>query len=218
MSPDGQAVVGIDVGGERKGFHAVALRNGIFEKATSTEPGEIVRWCLERKANIVAIDAPCGWSQSTSARLAEQDLKLLGKKIHCFATPTLAHAQAHKKGFYGWVFNGEKLYRLLAPQYPLYDGRHRSGPICFETFPHAIVCAFAAKVVPAKPKKLKRRDVLRKLGYDDSPFSNIDFIDAALCAVTAERFREGRTIQFGRRDEGFIVMPIPGGCSSDYLY
>jgi predicted nuclease with RNAse H fold len=158
---------------------------------------------------ITTVDAPCGWSQSTSSRLAEQDLKLLGKKIHCFATPTLARAQAHKKGFYGWVFNGEKLYRLLAPHYPIYDGRLRSGPICFETFSHAIVCAFGAQVVPAKPKELNRRKVLRGLGYDDSPLSNIDFIDAALCAVTAEEFRKGRTIQFGTRDEGFIVVPAP---------
>jgi hypothetical protein len=102
------------VGGERKGFHAVALRNGVFEEATSTKPAEIVRWCLDWKTNIVAVDAPCGWSQSTSSRLAEQDLKLAGKKIHCFATPTRAHALSHKKGFYDWVFNGETLYHLLA--------------------------------------------------------------------------------------------------------
>ena len=207
-----QAVVGIDVGGERKGFHAVALRNGVFEKATSTEPAEIVRWCLQRNVSIVAVDAPCRWSQSTSSRSAERDLKLAGRKIHCFATPTRSHALAHKRGFYDWVFNGETLYDLLAPHYPLFDGKPQEGPICFETFPHAIVCAFAGKVVRAKPKQSERRKVLRGRGYDDSPLSNIDFIDAALCAVTAERFREGHTIQFGRRDEGFIVMPIPGGC------
>lgn len=209
MNAREQVVVGIDVGGERKGFHAVALRNGVFEKATSIKPAEIVRWCLEWKANIVAVDAPCGWSQSTSSRLAERDLKLAGKKIHCFATPTRAHALAHKKGFYDWVFNGETLYRLLAPHYPLFDGRLQKGPICFETFPHAIVCALAAKVVSAKPKTSERRKVLRGRGYDDSLLSNIDFIDAALCAVTAEEFRKGRTIQFGTRDEGFIVMPSP---------
>ena len=50
MSPEGNAVVGIDVGGEKKGFHAVALQNGVFQKTTSTNPTEIVKWCLERKA------------------------------------------------------------------------------------------------------------------------------------------------------------------------
>ena len=81
MSLDGNAVVGIDVGGERKGFHAVALGNGAFEKTTSTEPVEILDWCLERKVKVVAVDAPCGWSQATSSRQAERDLKLARKKI-----------------------------------------------------------------------------------------------------------------------------------------
>ena len=164
-----------------------------------------MEWCLKCEANIVAVDAPCGWSRSTSSRLAERELA--GQKIHCFATPTRAHALAHKKGFYGWVFNGETLYHLLAPHYPLFDGRLRQGPICFETFPHAIVCALAAKVVPAKPKESNRRNVLRSRDYDDSRLPNIDFIDAALCAVTAEEFRKGSTRQFGGPEEGFIVVP-----------
>jgi len=209
MSPNGEAVVGIDVGGEMKGFHAVALRNRVFEKTTSTDPVEIVAWCLERKAHIVAVDAPCGWSQSASSRLAERDLKLGGKKIQIFATPTRARARAHKKGFYRWVFNGEALYHLLAPHYLLFDGSRSEGPVCFETFPHAIVCALAGEVVPAKPKAANRRKVLRARAYHYSPLPNIDFIDAALCAVTAEEFRQGRTRHFGGQDEGFIVVPDP---------
>ena len=58
MSPESNVVVGIDVGGETKGFHAVALRNRVFEKTTSTDPEKVVDWCLEWKANIVAVDAP----------------------------------------------------------------------------------------------------------------------------------------------------------------
>jgi hypothetical protein len=48
-----------------------------------------------------------------------------------------------------------------------------------ETFPHAIVCALAGKVVATKPRTLNRRKALRDLGYDDSPLPNIDFVDAA---------------------------------------
>ncbi|MGD0227520.1 MAG: DUF429 domain-containing protein [Terriglobia bacterium] len=76
MRAEGNSVVGIDVGGERKGFHAVALRNGIFCKTTSRHPAEIVEWCREWSAEIVAVDAPCGWSKSTSSREAERELKL----------------------------------------------------------------------------------------------------------------------------------------------
>ena len=207
MSPEGNAVVGIDVGGEKKGFHAVALQNGVFQKTTSTNPTEIVKWCLERKAKIVAVDAPCGWSQSTLSRQAERDLKLGDDKIHCFATPTRAMAIANKSGFYGWVFNGEKLYQELTGHFKLFDGQRRKGRMCFETFPQAIVCFLAGKVVPAKPKASRRRNILSERGYDVRELSNIDFIDAALCAVAAQKFRHGRIVQFGRQDEGFIVVP-----------
>ena len=209
MSPEGIAVVGIDVGGERKGFHAVALQNGVFRKTTSTNPAKIVKWCLEQKAKIVAADAPCGWSQSGSSRQAERDLMLGEQKINCFAIPTRAHALAHKKGFYGWVFNGEKLYQELKRHFKLFDGKRRKGRACFETFPHAIACFLAGKVVPAKPKASKRRNILSERRYDVKELSNIDFIDAALCAVAAEAFRHSRTKPFGGPLEGFIVVPAP---------
>lgn len=119
-----------------------------------------------------------------------------------------ALAQNHPKEFYDWVFNGEELYRLLLKShYRLFDGVAKNGLVCFETFPHAIVCALAGKVVPAKPKRITRRKVLIEQDYDVSPLSNIDFMDAALCAVTAEKFREGKITQFGTSEEGIIVVP-----------
>jgi predicted nuclease with RNAse H fold len=206
MIPSDPAVVGIDVGGKRKGFHAVALRGKTFGTQRSAGPREIVDWCLKWEAVVVAVDAPCDWSQSSSSRLAERELARKG--IHCFATPTRVRAVAHERGFYDWVFNGEKLYEhLKARGYPLFDGEVRKGPICFETFPHAIVCSLIGRVVPAKPKNSTRRKVLRNLGCDDSLLTNIDFVDAALCAVTAERFVNGLTVSFGTRDEGIIVVP-----------
>jgi predicted nuclease with RNAse H fold len=201
-------VVGIDVGGNRKGYHAVALRSGkVFDTKTSTSPAEIVTWCLDMEAAVVSVDAPCRWSRSDSSRQAEKDLKVAGKKVHCFATPTKDRARSHKGGFYDWVFNGEKLYELLAPHYPLYDGTLRKRSVSFETFPHAIVCSLQGKVVQAKPKLSKRRKVLCDRSYDVSMLSNIDLVDAALCAVAAEEFVKGHTMSFGEQDEGFIVVP-----------
>jgi hypothetical protein len=83
----------------------------------------------------------------------------------------------------------------------------REGPICFETFPHAVVCALLGRVVPAKPKKERRLGVLAGIECDRDLLSNIDFIDAALCAVTAENFRRGRTEGLGSSGEGIIVVP-----------
>jgi predicted nuclease with RNAse H fold len=203
MSLRGQTVVGIDVGGKTKGFHAVALHDGVFETLTSAEPDEIVGWCLKQNITIIAVDAPCGWSQSGASRLAERELA--GKRIHCFSTPT--RTLADEKSFYDWVFNGEKLYQRLFSHYPLFNGERGKLPVCFETFPHAVVCALSGRVVPSRRKAFTRRKVLQAWGCDDRPLSNIDFVDAALCAVAAEEFRHGRMRLFGGRDEGFIVVP-----------
>ena len=203
-----QTVVGIDVGGQRKGFHAVALQGGYFvDRTTDTNPAVIVDWSLNHRATVVSVDAPCGWSKTGSSRLAERELELSGKKIFCFATPTRERAKNHDKRFYDWVFNGEKLYLQLLRDYQLFDGRRRKGTVCFETFPHAIVCAMAGRVVAAKPKARVRREALQNEGYNISTMSNIDFVDAALCAIAADEFRKGSYQSFGNREEGFIIVP-----------
>jgi GxxExxY protein len=204
-SLDDQTAVGIDVGAEKKGFHAVALRNGTFATKASTNPAEIVDWCRERGATIVGVDTPCGWSQSGRSRVAERELNLDGKKIFAFAVPTRIKAQENKAGFFDWMFNGEKLYEQLAPQFPLFEGTRREGPASFETFPNAIACALARKIIPASASE--RRKLLTEYGYDISPLLNEDFVDAALCALAADAFRQGRTRHFGRKDEGFIIVP-----------
>jgi hypothetical protein len=46
-------VVGIDVGGERKGFYAVALRDGlVVATQKSTNPSTFVDWCLVYTARL----------------------------------------------------------------------------------------------------------------------------------------------------------------------
>ena len=207
MSVVKTTVVGIDVGGERKGFHAVALQNGTFVATLAhSDPAVIVRWCRQLKAVVVAVDAPCGWSAGGASRLAERSLAIGGNKISCFATPT--RARANRSNFYKWVFNGAQLYQQLAQHYRLFNGARRSSLTCFETFPHAVVCALAGRVVAARPKRETRRAALRKLGYDVSSLSNVDVVDAALCAVTADAFARRRSRLFGEKNEGFIVVPV----------
>ena len=207
MSAAKSTVVGIDVGGERKGFHAVVLQGGTFAATlAASDPAVIVSWCRQLKAAVVAVDAPCGWSDGGASRLAERSLAIGPHKIHCFATPT--RALANKSSFYKWVFNGERLYRQLAKHYVLFDGSRRAGRACFETFPHAVVCALAGRVVAARPKRETRRAALRKLGYDVSSLGNVDFVDAALCAVTAHAFARCSYRLFGEKNEGFVVVPV----------
>ncbi len=200
-------VVGIDVGGERKGFHAVALQNGTFVATLAhSDPAVIVSWCRQLKAVVVAVDAPCGWSAGGASRLAERSLAIGDKQITCFATPT--RARATRSNFYKWVFNGARLYQQLAQHYRLFDGARRSSLMCFETFPHAVVCALAGRVVAARPKRETRRNALRQRRYDVGSLTNVDFVDAGLCAITADAFVRGRVQLFGNKVEGFIVVPV----------
>ena len=178
--------VGIDVGGERKGFHAVALQGGAFVATLAdSDPAVIAGWCRQLKAVVVAVDVPCGWSDGGASRLAERSLAIGGNKISCFATPT--RARANRSNFYKWVFNGERLYRQLAKHYLLFDGSRRAGLTGFETFPHAVVCALAGRVVLARPKAETRRNALRQLGYDVSSLSNVDLVDALETQLAASR-------------------------------
>ncbi len=109
--------------------------------------------------------------------------------------------------FYQWVFNGERLYRALENHYSLFNGQWGEGHMCIETFPHAIVCALEGRVVSAHPKNATRLAVLHSRGLNVSGLVNIDFVDAALCAVAADAFRKNTFKAYGNSAEGFIVVP-----------
>ena len=118
-SRSSSVVVGIDVGGKKKGFHAVALKNGRYlDRIKSDDVAELVVWCVETVgASVVAVDAPCRWSITGKSRPAERKLHAQG--IHCFFTPIRDVALKHPKDNFGWMFNGEALFKKLQKKYPL---------------------------------------------------------------------------------------------------
>jgi len=201
-------VAGIDVGGNAKGFHGVALRDGTYlDKFNSCDPLKVAEWCRKFKARYVGIDAPCHWSYDGRARAAE--CKLMKEKIWCFSTPTREKAENHPKDNFRWMLNGAELYAALKSTHALFDDNSRrpSLEICFETFPHAIACALAGKSVSAKQKRPLRRGLLRRANIDASKLTNIDQIDAALCALTAHHLALGNYKCYGDATSGFIVVP-----------
>jgi len=207
------AVVGIDVGGLRKGFHAVALRQErIVGTCASKDAGTVAEWCENIDAQAIGIDAPCRWSATGRARQAER--MLAAKGIFAFATPS--REKAGSREFYRWMLNGADLYRHLERRYRLFDGHNRQAPglVCFETFPHAVACVLAGTIVSAKSKRSIRRGLLREAGIDTSRLSNIDMIDAALCALTANYFLAGQITTYGDASEGVIVVPDPSSARS----
>lgn len=205
VSGNSLVVAGIDVGGVRKGFHCVALCDRtVLATTTSTKPETICDWCLEVDAQVVAVDAPCRWSSAGRSRFAERDIRAR-TGISTFSTPDRTVGKAHP--FYEWVRNGQTLYQLLEESHSLFNGEVGPGPQCMETFPQAVACALAQRILPAKRKCTNRRDVLGKRGLETSMLRNIDFVDAALCAVAALYLQEKEFDCYGDDKEGFIVVP-----------
>lgn len=206
-----RSVVGIDVGGPRKGFHAVALRDGAYAGQWHTRDArELAAWCHGRMhAQVVAVDAPCRWSTGPGGRAAERGL--LQQGIRCFLTPTRREALQHPGGFYDWMLNGAALFRALEKTHSLCRAVSRSGQrCCFETFPHAITRNLRGGNADAARKRPQRTALLRSHGYRTDSLTNMDWIDAALCALAADQLSAGERMQFhGDARTGFIIVPAP---------
>jgi len=186
--------IGIDVGGVKKGFHGVCIENNnIISKINNTDAAYLSFWCHELKPHSIAIDSPCGWSITGYSRKAERELKINDQRIKCFCTPKRKYAI--KSNFYGWVLNGRVLYSNLK----------KLGYLPIETYPHGICCTVG---IDKKISKFNNR--LNSLSYFSINMLNekcIDFLDAALCSVTAKYFNMKKTIKFGNSREGFIYLP-----------
>ena len=201
-------VIGIDVGGQRKGFHAVTLTDGEFScRYASSDVDQVVNWCRTFGATKIALDAPCHWSADGRARPAER--QLMEKGIWCFSTPTRQTAVGHQKNHYGWMLQGEKLFKALEASHPLCNGFPSKGQMCsLETFPHAITWHLNGGNADAKHKRLQRRSLLQQAGIDLAELTNIDFVDAALCALTAHYVSIGyRCVIYGDECTGHIIVP-----------
>jgi predicted RNase H-like nuclease len=200
-------VIGIDVGGPTKGFHAVTLDGlDIVARWQGSDVTLLADWCVEQKAVVAAVDAPCRWRGPDLARAAERELAAEG--ISCYYAPTERRAREH--AFYQWMLPGADLYRALADRFPLYLGGAVTGPVAIETFPQAVACALAGKIVSAKPKEKRavRRELLQRAGIALSGDENTDELDALLCAMTALGFALGKFKAYGDAEGGFIIVPV----------
>jgi len=201
--------VGIDVGGMRKGFHAVALTGGDYAGHLATrDVRELSHWCRETmRARVVAIDAPCRWSNDGHSRPAEREL--MKKGIWCFSTPTKEKAVGHRTNHFGWMLRGEELFQALIDGYPLCRKLPAAGQkCCFETFPHAITWHLRGGNADASQKRLQRRALLVRANLDLTHLTNIDLVDAALCALTAYHAATGgECISYGEQGTGQIIVP-----------
>jgi len=171
--------VGIDVGGGRKGFHAVALRDGAYAgQLASRDVAKLSHWCrVVMGATVIAID-------------------------------TRSQAVVHPTNYFGWMLRGEALFQALEATHPLLSSLPIPGPVCFETFPHAITWHLRGGNAIAAQKHPQRRALLVRAGLDPAPFTRIDLIDAALCALAAHQAASGGAcVTYGEPETGLIVVP-----------
>jgi predicted nuclease with RNAse H fold len=211
--------VGIDVGGARKGFHAVALRDVAYAaQLASHDVQELANWCLVTMcAIVIAIDAPCRWSATGRARPCERELMQQG--IFCFATPSREKAEQHHSGYFDWMRRGADLYEALEASHPLLTSLPSPGQrCCFETFPHAITWHLRNGEAKARQKRPQRTALLAQAGITTAPLTNIDWIDAALCALTAHVVAVGgECVSYGEPGSGLIVVPRgPAGAGQQW--
>lgn len=211
MTPAKEPVItaGIDVGGPRKGFHAVALKAGHFLAQThTTDESELACWLINHKARHIGVDSPCAWRPTDQPRLAESELARSG--IPCFFTPRRSEAVNHPTGYYNWMIQGEKLYLKLTKTHSVYSGTTDciSDSTCFETYPFAIASRFAGCKLLARNKMADRSAILQQYHINLPSFQEIDFIDAALCALMALHFSKMQFKAFGDPAAGFIIVPV----------
>lgn len=151
----------------------------------------------------MGVDAPCRFSAARGGRPAERELAR--DKMRAFATPT--REAAERTPFYRWMLNGAALFQALEERFPLFGGDSATGRVCFETFPQAVACALAGRVLLARTKCADRRSVLERAGVDVRTLTNIDYVDAALCAVAARHLHARAFRSYGDAASGLIVVP-----------
>jgi predicted RNase H-like nuclease len=196
--------LGIDVG-VRKGLHLVALDARLRPLFTRSGASlaELHGICQKIKPDVVAIDSPPHWAIRGNSRLAERDLQ--SRRVHLFATPS--DPEKRRSEFYDWMRVGFKVFKAVAPRFPLY----RSGPVrrhAIEVFPHASAVHLAGWLKPEGYTKVRwRRSILEREGVSVDDLTNADLVDAALGALTGLYALRGDFAGFGDPKEGVVVVP-----------
>ena len=107
-----QVVVGVDVGGDRKGFDVAVLDGMTVRLRRTTKVGDVVD--LAADAGLVGIDAPAAWAPDGQA--SRPDERSFARAGICGIrfTPDEATARARTDDHLGWIWNGLALYEALA--------------------------------------------------------------------------------------------------------
>ena len=186
----GSVVMGVDVGGPRKGFDVALLEDGRVELRARLTVADVLEWATRSRPRVIAIDSPRRWAPA-GARSREDERDLVRAGIcNIRWTPAEASANATRaagSAYYDWIFSGLALYAALA-----------DGPwTVIECFPTASWTRWAGRR-GSRRRSTWTREALPGLGVHGVPArTNQDQRDAVAAAVTAREFLAGSTEAFG---------------------
>lgn len=189
------SVVGIDVGGRRKGFHGCVIDG---ERIVAGPQGlggiaAAVEWVAWFEPTTIAIDSPCeGAPAGTKARPDEKEFNQAGI---CGIRFTPPREQLAGNPYYEWIEHGLELYEALAARLP--------AAKLIETFPTA---AWTIWHGPRgdQPRGAWSQDAFDALGLEGAPprRKSQDDRDAVAAALVARQHEGGETTAYGK-----IVVP-----------
>jgi hypothetical protein len=184
-------------------YHAVALEAGAFVSAAqSRDLRDLAQWCVCSSAQAVAVNGQSYLRRPREpARTADKQLK---------AARLISHLHPPYRPLRGLPcpdFNWElhEFYAQLRPTFPLYAGPPAPKRVAFETHDDAAENAFCVETGDARPNWQLNHLILRRAGLDVQQLGYHD--RAAVVALVAQAFVEGRTRDYGDVATGIVVVP-----------
>jgi predicted nuclease with RNAse H fold len=185
---------GVDVGGERKGFHAAVVDSESLQARHRSQSAEaLVEWLLPWRPRLVAVDSPV--STAPAGLSSREGERLLVRAGICGIRYTPGQVEVDRNDYYEWIRNGLRLYSTLKD----------AGLATIECFPTASWSRLAGARGKERRSAWTRR-ALNGLGLGGlPPRLSQDDRDAVAAAVTARLHDAGATEAFGE-----IVVPRAG--------
>jgi predicted nuclease with RNAse H fold len=184
--------LGVDVGGERKGFDAALVGDSaVLELRSRQRVDDIVAWARAVRPEVIAVDSPRRAApDGCTSRACERALA----RAVCGIRWTPDARRLAAGAYYGWVRAGLELYAALA------------GCEVIECFPTA---SWTRWIGPRAgvPRAAWTTRGLARLGLSGVRARNQDQRDAVAAAVTARQYAAGAT-------EGFGEIHVPVGRDS----
>jgi predicted nuclease with RNAse H fold len=186
--------IGVDVGGQRKGFDAAVIDDRrVLELIGRLSCQQVVHLVTAHSPAVVAIDSPR--TCAPDGQTCRDDERQLARSVCGIRwTPDCQHV--HGSPYYAWIVEGRALFDALSLA---------GAEAVIEVFPTASWTRWCGKR-GSRSRATWTRQGLPALGLEGIPVrTNQDQRDAIAAAMTARQHSAGMTEAIGD-----IVVPLPG--------